>query len=68
MGSRSKPGPGVYVGVVCMVEAPESQGQPIPSNPPPQYKGSLRLKQSLVALIQSTLQENVLILCGHGKS
>ena len=26
MGSRSKPGHGVYVVVVCMVEAPESQG------------------------------------------
>ena len=26
MGSSSKPGPGVYVGIVCMTEAPESQG------------------------------------------
>ena len=27
MGSTSQPGPGVYVGPVCMVEAPESQGR-----------------------------------------
>ena len=27
MGSTSQPGPGVYVGAVCMVEAPESQGR-----------------------------------------
>ena len=79
MGNRSKPCPGVYVGVFCLVQAPESQGRsqqdlarlspiPTPSYPPQQHKGSLRLKQSLVALIQSTLQENVLILCVHDKS
>ena len=38
---------------------------PSPSYPPQQHKDSIRLKQSLVALIQSTLQENVLILCVH---
>ena len=27
MGSSSKPGPSVNVGVVCMVEAPESKGR-----------------------------------------
>ena len=41
---------------------------PSPSYPPQQDKGSLRLKQSLVAPIQSTLQNNVLILCAHDKS
>ena len=78
MGSSSKPGLSVYVGVVCMVEAPRKlrsqitrpRLSPIPSlsYPPQPHKGSLRLKQSLVALIQSTLNENVLILCVHDKS
>ena len=78
MGSSSKSGPGVYVGVVCMVEAPEKpraqptrsrlSPSPSPSYPPQQHKGNLRLKQSLVDLIQSTLQENILILCVHDKS
>ena len=75
MGSTSQPGPGVYVGAVCMVEAPESQGRnqqdlgctiPYPSYPPQQYKGSLHLKQ--IALIQRTLLKNALILCVNDKS
>ena len=27
MGSASQPGPGTYVGTVCIVEAPESEGR-----------------------------------------
>ena len=75
MGSTSQPGLSAYVGAVCMVEAPESQQptrsrlSPSPSpSYPQQHKGSLRLKQSLIPLIQSTLQKNVLILCVHDES
>ena len=41
---------------------------PTPSYPPQQHIGSLRPKQSLIALIQSTFEENVLILWVHDKS
>ena len=52
----------------AQVTRPRLSPIPSPSYPPEQHKGSLRLKQSLVALIQSTLQENVLILCVHDRS
>ena len=77
MGSSSKPGPGIYVGVVYGRGTRKLRAQPTrsrlshipsPSYPSQQHKGSLCLKQSLVALIQSTLQENILILCVHDKS
>ena len=49
MGRNSQPGPDVYVGAICMVEAPESQGGsqqdhiPSLSYPSQQHKGSQRL-------------------------
>ena len=69
----SQPGPGVDVGAACTEEVstkPRAQSAssrlspiPSPSLPPLQHKGSMRLKQTLVASIQSTLQKNFLILC-----
>ena len=66
MGSISQPGPGLYVGAVTQkprAQPSRSRLSPIPSlsYPPQQHKGSLHFKQSLVALIQSTLQENILV-------
>ena len=73
MVSTSQPGPGVDDGAVCIVEAPESQGRTQQNLSCLLFlhpliflnnkKGSLRLKQSLTALMQRTLQKNVLILC-----
>ena len=52
----------------AQITRPRLSPIPSPSYPSQQHKGSLRLKQSLVALIQSILQENVLILCVHDTS
>ena len=76
MSSSSEHGPSIYVGVVCMVEASESQEHSqqdlgcllfllrliLLNNTKAAYA------TSLVALIHSTLQNNVLILCVHDKS
>ena len=72
-GSSSKPGPGVGDGKGTRkprAQPTRSRLSPVPSPSygPQQHKGSLCLKQSMVALIQSTLQENIIILCVHDKS
>ena len=76
-GSTSQPGPGVYVGPVCMVEASESQGRSQQDICCLLFLLRLILLNNTKAAYASSrvgcpdikhIAGNALILCGHDKS
>ena len=78
MGSTSQPGPGIYVGDVCIVEAPRKPRAhstrskltpiPSPSYPPQQHKQPTPQAEIYFPDTKHIAEKNVVVSCVHDKS